>query len=71
MALLSSAAFSLWNLLLKYNKVGPVSVYNFLTPIFGSILSAIFLGENIFEFKNMIALVLVCLGIWMVNKQKN
>ncbi|MBU3114048.1 DMT family transporter [Clostridium lacusfryxellense] len=70
MALLSSAAFSLWNLLLKYNKVGPVSVYNFFTPIFGSILSAIFLGETIFEFKNMIALGLVCLGIWMVNKQK-
>jgi drug/metabolite transporter (DMT)-like permease len=70
MALLSSAAFSLWNLLLKYNKVGPVSVFNFFTPIFGSILSAIFLGENIFEFKNMIALILVCLGIWLVNKQK-
>jgi drug/metabolite transporter (DMT)-like permease len=70
MALLSSAAFSLWNLLLKHNKVGPVSVYNFLTPIFGSILSAIFLGENIFEYKNMIALILVCLGIWMVNKQR-
>lgn len=70
LALLSSAAFSLWNLLLKYNKVGPVSVFNFLTPIFGSILSAIFLNENIFEYKNMIALVLVCLGIWMVNKEK-
>jgi len=69
LALLSSAAFSLWNLILKYNKVGPVSVFNFLTPIFGSILSAIFLGENIFEYKNMIALVLVCLGIWMVNKE--
>ena len=70
LALLSSAAFLLWNLLLKYNKVGHVSVFNFLTPIFGSILSVIFLGENIFEYKNMIALVLVCLGIWMVNKEK-
>ena len=70
MALLSAVAFSLWNLLLKYNKVSQVSIYNFLTPIFGSILSAIFLGENIFEFKNIIALLLVCVGIWMVNKQK-
>lgn len=70
LALLSSAAFSLWNLLLKYNKVGPVSIFNFLIPIFGSILSAIFLNENIFEYKNMVALVLVCLGIWMVNKEK-
>lgn len=70
LALLSSAAFSLWNLLLKYNKVGPVSVFNFLTPIFGAILSAIFLNENIFEYKNIVALILVCLGIWMVNKEK-
>ncbi len=70
LALLSSAAFSLWNLLLKYNKVGPISVFNFLTPIFGAILSAIFLNENIFEYKNMVALVLVCIGIWMVNKEK-
>lgn len=70
LALLSSVAFSLWNLILKYNKLGPVSVFNFLTPIFGVILSAIFLGENIFEYKNIIALVLVSLGIWMTNKEK-
>lgn len=68
LALLSSVAFTLWNMLLKYNKVGPVSVYNFLTPIFGSILSAIFLGETIWEFKNLIALIFVCIGIWLVNK---
>jgi drug/metabolite transporter (DMT)-like permease len=71
MALLSSIAFSLWNLLLKYNNVGLVSVYNFLTPIFGSVLSAIFLGETIFELKNMVALLLVCIGIWMVNAVGN
>ncbi|NNU77455.1 DMT family transporter [Clostridium estertheticum] len=70
LALLSSAAFSLWNLLLKYNKVGPVSIFNFLIPIFGAMLSAIFLNENIFEYKNIVALVLVCIGIWMVNKEK-
>lgn len=69
MAVLSSVAFSLWSLLLKYNKVGSVSVYNFLVPIFGAILSAIFLGENILEIKNLVALVLVCLGIWLVNKE--
>ena len=70
MVLLSSVAFTLWSLLLKYNKVGSVSVFIFLTPIFGVILSAIFLGETILELKNVFALVLVCLGIWMVNKEK-
>lgn len=70
MILLSSVAFTLWSLLLKYNKVGSVSVFIFLVPIFGAILSAIFLGENILEVKNVFALALVCFGIWMVNKEK-
>jgi len=67
MAVLSATAFSLWTLLLKYNKVGVVSIYNFLIPIFGVMLSSIFLGENILEVKNIVALALVCSGIWMVN----
>jgi drug/metabolite transporter (DMT)-like permease len=69
MGFLSAVAFTLWTLLLKYNKVGMVSMFNFLTPIFGAVLSSIFLGENILEFKNIIALVLVCLGIWLANRE--
>jgi drug/metabolite transporter (DMT)-like permease len=68
LALLSSVAFCLWNLLLKYNKVGKVSVYNFLIPIFGALLSALFLGETIWELKNLIALILVSVGIYLVNR---
>jgi len=67
--LLSSVAFALWTILLKYNRVGMVSVFNFLIPIFGAILSAIFLGESIFEWKNLVALALVCSGIWWVTKE--
>ncbi|WP_058302450.1 DMT family transporter [Gorillibacterium timonense] len=69
LALLSSVAFCLWNLLLKYNKVGQVSVYNFLIPVFGSLLSALFLGETILEMKNLIALLLVCGGIALVYRK--
>ncbi|WP_343223517.1 DMT family transporter [Paenibacillus solanacearum] len=69
LALSSSASFYLWNWLLKYNKVGRVSVYNFLVPVFGASLSSIFLGETILEIKNLIALVLVSLGIWLVNRE--
>lgn len=71
MALLSSVAFALWSQLLKYNKVGVISVFNFLIPIFGTILSAIVLKENIFDIKILIALLLVCLGIYLVYKKKN
>lgn len=69
MVLLSSVAFGLWTILLKYNRVGMVSIFNFLIPVFGAVLSAIFLGENIFEWKNLIALMLVCSGIWWVGKE--
>lgn len=70
LVLLSSVAFALWTILLKYNRVGLVTVFNFLVPVFGAVLSAIFLGETILEWKNVAALVLVCLGIWLVTKQR-
>lgn len=69
LAVLSSVAFALWTILLKYNRVGMVTIFNFLIPIFGAILSAIFLGESILEWKNVFALVLVCSGIWLVNRE--
>ena len=31
-------------------------------------LSAIFLGEALLEWKNLLALVLVCVGIWLVTR---
>jgi len=68
LAFLSSVAFSLWSLLLKYNQVGRVTVFNFLVPVFGTALSAICLNENIMELKNLLALVLVCSGIWLVTR---
>lgn len=70
MGLLSAVAFVIWTQLLKYNKVGIISVFNFLVPIFGSILSAIFLGENIFDIRILIALILVCYGIYLVYRNK-
>ncbi|PJI09289.1 MULTISPECIES: DMT family transporter [Clostridium] len=71
LALLSAIAFSLWTALIKYNKVGIISVFNFLVPIFGVLLSGIFLKENILQIKNLIALILVCLGIVLVYREKS
>ena len=70
LTLLSSVAFALWSILLKYNRVGMIAPFNFLIPVSGSVLSAILIGENILEWKYAIALVLVCSGIWWVNKVK-
>lgn len=70
MALLSSVAFSIWTILLKYNPVGKVAVYSFSVPIFGVVMSGIFLGEPFLSVKNLAALVLVCVGIRIVNSKK-
>jgi len=70
LVLLSSASLVLWTILLKYNRVGLVTVFNFLVPIFGALLSAIFLGEVILEWKNVAALILVCSGIWLVTRER-
>lgn len=70
LSFLSAAAFTLWTMLLEYNPVGKISVYNFIIPVSGTILSAVFLHENIFEWKYIFALILVCTGIITVNKKK-
>lgn len=67
MALLSATAFTVWTVLSKYNKISKIAVYNFLTPVFGALLSGLFLGENLFTLKNVLALLLVSIGIFIVN----
>nr|WP_294493140.1 DMT family transporter [uncultured Mediterraneibacter sp.] len=68
MALLSTVAFSVWTVLMKYNPVGKVAVYTFTIPIFGTALSGIILGEAVLEWKNLAALALVCAGSIIVNR---
>lgn len=69
LALVSSAAFSLWGLLLKYNPVSRIAVFGFMNPVFGVVLSALFLGESagMDVFRTAAALVLVICGIITVN----
>ena len=68
LAFLSAAAYSVWGILLKYNPVSRVSIYGFANPVFGVILSTIILSEgNAFGGKSLIALVCVCIGIFIVN----
>jgi drug/metabolite transporter (DMT)-like permease len=66
LAVLSAAAFGLWSLLMKHNPVGMVAIFNCLIPVFGVLLSGLFLGESVFEWKNLVALVLVSAGIVLV-----
>ena len=69
MAFISAAAYTLWGILLKYNPVARVAVFGFMNPVFGVLLSALFLGESsqAFGLTGVAALLLVCVGIMIVN----
>ncbi|HZG14678.1 MAG TPA: DMT family transporter [Candidatus Bathyarchaeia archaeon] len=69
LAFLSAAGFVLWNNVMKYNKVGNVSMYMFLIPVFGVFLSAVILHETL-HASVLAALLLVVIGIVIVNRQK-
>lgn len=69
MSLLSTAAFSIWAELLKYNSVGKVAIFGFSIPVFGVAMSALFLGEQVASVKNLVALVLVSVGIIIINRK--
>lgn len=66
-ALLSSVAFALWTTILKYNKAGEVSIYNFLTPVFGTVLSAILIPGEKLNLSILLAIALVAAGIIVMN----
>ncbi|MBQ8135390.1 MAG: DMT family transporter [Clostridia bacterium] len=67
LAAMAGIAFMLWTMLLFYNPVSKVAVFNLLIPVFGTMWSSIFLSENIFTFNNLLSLILVCSGIFLVN----
>lgn len=67
LAAVAGLGFMLWTMLLFFNDVSKVAVFNLLIPVFGTMWSGIFLSENIFTFENIFSLTLVCAGIFLVN----
>lgn len=70
LAFISACAFTLQGYLLKYNPVSKVAVFKSTNPLFGAVFSAIILGESdqLLSYFTLIALVLVCAGIFVINK---
>lgn len=71
LAFVSAIAYTLWSLLLGYNDVSKVAVFGCLNPVFGAILSALILKESgqSFGIKEVIALILISIGIFIVQKK--
>lgn len=72
LSFLSAVAYALWGILLKYNPVSRVTVFSFMTPVFGVILSKLMLTEtsNVSVVNVFVALVLICTGILTLNYQR-
>lgn len=68
---LSAISFALWYMLLKYNKAGEISIFRFIIPVSGAVLSALFIPGEKLTFMLIMALLLVSLGIIAVNRQNN
>ncbi|MBO8157097.1 MAG: DMT family transporter [Bacillaceae bacterium] len=68
LSFLSAAGFILWNNVMKYNKVGNISMYLFLVPVFGVMLSGLILNEAIHLFV-LLGLSFVVSGIVIVNRK--
>lgn len=68
LAFISGVAYVLWALLMKNNPVSRISIFCFVNPVSNVFLSALLNGEPLFQWQYIAALVLVCVGIWLVNK---
>ena len=73
LAMVSAVAYTLWSVLLAWNDVSKVTIFGFVNPLCGVILSALILGEvkQAFNVGSLAALILVCAGIYIVNCKEN
>lgn len=71
LAMVSAVAYTLWSVLLAWNDVSKVAIFGFVNPLCSVILSALVLDEihQAFNAGSLIALLLVCVGIYVVNRR--
>ncbi len=65
LSLLYAVSYTLWTVLLKHNPASSVTIFSFMTPVFGVVFSALLLSEDsgVAPLNLITALVLVCFGI--------
>lgn len=68
-SILSAAAFTIWTMVLRYHSASEFGIYRLFIPIFGSILSIIFLKEQ-FTVHLAIGMILVLSSSIVLNFRK-
>ncbi len=73
LSVLSAIAYALWGVLLKFNPVSKVSIYSFMTPVFGVLLTNLLIDEksSVGVINIIITLILMCSGIILLNYKKS
>ncbi len=69
-AVLSATAFALWYSLLKYHKASKISMYKFIVPVSGVLLSSLFIPGEQLNVLIVGAFMMVALGIVVVNYRR-
>lgn len=69
LAFVSAFSYGMWSVLLKFNPVSRITVFNSANPLFGVFFSALLLGETeqAKQPATLLALALVCCGVYLVN----
>lgn len=69
LAFVSAFSYGIWSVLLKFNPVSRITVFNSANPLFGVFFSALLLGETeqAKQPATLLALALVCCGVYLVN----
>ena len=67
-----AVSYTLWTVLLKNHSASGITIYSFMTPVFGVVFSALLLKEDggVAPLSLCIALVLVCAGIVLWGYEK-
>ncbi len=70
LALISSICLLTWTALMKENAAGKIAIYQCANPIAGAIAASLLLGEDVFQVKYIVAIILVSIGIVVINLKK-
>lgn len=71
LAAVSAVAFTLWFLLLRHHNASEIEQYKFAIPLFGSVLSVIFIAGEHIGIEVLAAVALVAVGTIIVNRQSS
>ncbi|SEP68510.1 Permease of the drug/metabolite transporter (DMT) superfamily [Lachnospiraceae bacterium RM5] len=68
LVMISAVCFAIYNELLAFHPISEIAIYNALIPVLGVFFSALILNEPL-KWQYFIAVCLVAVGIWVVNKK--